>query len=181
MARRRTKKERKKHLKENLFRESMFTIGRQLKEYRYLILMFVAVVVLFAVLLSMRSERRQEQLSLTAAILNQKDPAPGADELKQHVEKVKGEGLEPWVLLRYGTELYELYLKEDSMTGNKERLDEARRVLNGVIADFPDNGSVTYLAGKALELIEEESSYTIPEDLKKAYEKQLPRPDLPNR
>ncbi len=191
MARRKTKKERKKYLKEDQFRETMLSVGGQLKEYRYLILLACAVVVLFVVLLSMRSERRAKELAYAAQLIKP-GTATGPVELKKLTEQVKGTSIEPWVLLRYGTKLYELYQKEDSLSGEKERLREAKSAFEEITTRFPENGSAAYLASRALELIEEEMAYEPPEALKKAYEratnpprrrvppKKVPKPVPPN-
>ena len=178
MARRRTKKERKKHLKEDQFRDSMLSVGKQVKEYRYLILLAAAVVVLLFVLLSMRARRRQDQIS-HAADLIKRGALVGPEELKDLSEKVKGEPIEPWILLRYGAKLYELYQKEDALKGDKVRLEEAKKIFEHVRKDFADNGSAAFFAREALQVIEKEQSYDMPENIRKAYERKMAPPRKP--
>ena len=189
MARKKTKKDRKKHLKEDQFRETMLGVGAQLKEYRYLILLACAVIVLFVVLLSMRAERKEKEIAYAAQLIKP-GTVTGPVELQKLIKQVEGTSIEPWVLLRYGTKLYELYQKEDSLSGEKGRLLEAKSVFEDLKKRFPDNGSTAYLAGKTLELIEKELAYDPPEGLKKAYErmtnppkrvppKKLPKPPVP--
>ena len=174
MARRKAKKERKKYLKEDHFRDSMLTAGKQVKEYRYLILLSAAVIVLLVVLLAMRTRRREEQLANATEIIK-RGAAVGPEELKQLSLKVKDEPIEPWILLRYGNKLYELYLKEDALKNDKVRLQEAKKVFADVISRFPDNGSAVFLAKKALETVERELSYEPPEALRKAFERATSR------
>jgi hypothetical protein len=177
MTRRKTKKDRKKHLKEDQFRESMLTVLRQIKEYRYLVLLGAAIVVLLFVLITMRTTRREKELSRAVDLISPNRLA-GPLELKNLSKKVAGEPIEPWVLVRYGTKLYDLHQKEDFLKGDKKRLNEAKKVFEDVVARFPDAGSPTYVARKALELIERELPYEPSEGLRKAQE---PTPGQPRR
>jgi hypothetical protein len=131
----------------------------------------------------MRAERRREQISYASELIK-RGAAVGPEELKPLSEKVRGEPIEPWILLRYGTKLYELYQKEDALTGEKGRLNEAKKVFEDIINRFPDNGSAVCLARNTLELIEKELLYEPPEALRKAYERATnppPRPVLPKK
>jgi hypothetical protein len=169
MARKRTKKERKKHLKEDQFRETMFSVTKVLKEYRYILLLGVAIVVLLFVLVSMRAERQKQEVTFAADLASPNTPA-GPVELKDRAEKVKGQAIEPWILLRLGTKLYELYQKEDAIKGDKTRLEEAKKIFEDIKRRFPDSGSPAHVAGRALEVINEEIAYEPTEKLKKALE-----------
>lgn len=168
MARRRTKKERKKHLKEDQFRDTMLNLGKGFKEYRYLILLSAAVVTLLIVLLSIRAERRGENIAYATEMIK-RGANVGPEELSQLVEKVKGEPIEPWIMIRYGTKLFDLYQKEDSLKGDRTRLEEARKVFKEITTRFPHNGSAAFVARKSLDLIEKEMLYEPPEALKKAF------------
>jgi hypothetical protein len=175
LARRKKKKEKKQHLKEEKFRDTMLEIGKWVKEYRYPLLLGIAVVAILFVLLSMRAERRENLLTYAHSILRKESVAtPKA--LKDLAQKVSGDPLEPWVLLRLGTTLYDLYQKEDALTGDKGRLKEAKKSFEDVVNRFPDNGSAVFVAKKALETIEEELSYEPADAVKNAYEGTAPLP-----
>jgi len=178
LARRKKKKEKKKHLKEEKFRDTMLEIGKWVKEYRYPLLLGIAVVAILFVLLSMRSERRENLLTYAHNVLR-KDSVVGPKELKDLVQRVEGEPIEPWVMLRLGTTLYDLYQKEDALTGDKTRLKEARKSFEDVVARFPANGSAVFVAQKALKTINEELAYEPANAVKDAFEGTAPVPRTP--
>lgn len=169
MARRKKKKEKKQHLKEEKFRDTMLEIGKWVKEYRYPLLLGIAVVAILFVLLSMRAERRENLLTYAHNVLRRESVA-GPKDLKDLAQKMSGDPIEPWVLLRLGTTLYDLYQKEDALTGDKGRLKEAKKSFEDVVARFPENGSAVFVAKKALEAIEVELSYKPDETVKDAFD-----------
>lgn len=161
MARRKTKKEKKKQLKEDPFRQTMLGVAAQLKEYRYVILLAVTVVVLLFVLLSFRARRRGEKLYQAAELLKQ-GAVVEAEKLRQVARQVAGEPIEPWVLFHYGARLFKDYQEEGALKGDKTRLKEAKQVFEKIRARFPENGSVAFAANKALEVIEKELTCSLP-------------------
>ncbi len=175
MARRKKKKEKKQHLKEEKFRDTMLDIGKWVKEYRYPLLLGIAVVAILFVLLSMRAERQENLLTYAHSVLR-KESVVGPKELKDLAQKVAGDPIEPWVILRLGTTLYDLYQKEDALTGDKGRLKEAKKTFEDVMARFPYNGSAVFTAKKALETIDEELTYEPADAVKDAYEGAAPTP-----
>jgi hypothetical protein len=178
LARRKKKKEKKQFLKEEKFRDSMLELGKWVKEYRYPLLLGIAVIAILFVLLSMRSERRENLLAYAHNVLR-KDSIVGPKELKDLAQRVEGEPIEPWVMLRLGTTLYDLYQKEDALTGDKTRLKEARKSFEGVLARFPGNGSAVFVARKALDTIDKELAYKPPDAVRDAFEGAAPVQQTP--
>jgi hypothetical protein len=175
LARRKKKKDKKKHLKEEKFRDTMLEIGKWVKEYRYPLLLGIAVVAILFVLLSMRRERQETLLTYAHNVLK-KGSVVGPKELKDLAQKVSGDPIEPWVLLRLGTTLFDLYQKEDALTGDKGRLEEAKKTYQDVVARFPENGSAVYVAKRALKEIDEELQYEPADAVKDAFEGTGPAP-----
>jgi hypothetical protein len=172
MARRRTKKEKKQHLKGDQFRDGMFKLGKGIKEYQHLILLVLAIAVLLYVVLRLRGQQSEETASKAIAILRAQTET-GPEELRKLAQEVGGTSLEPWVLLRLGRNLYDLYQKQDALLNDKVRLNEARKVFQDVLTRFPKNHSTVYISKQALDTIDKELSYDAPEDLRDAYEKTL--------
>jgi len=175
MARRKTKKEKKQQLKEDSFRDTILDAGKAFKEYKYLILLTAAVIVLFAVLFSMRAERKEKDM-ITAANIIKPNTNAGPEELKKQAAKVSGQPLESWILIRQGSALYKLYQKEGSLAGEKTRLHDAKKVYEDVLKRFGNEGSAVYIAKNAIEQINKELEFEYPEAVKKAYERKINPP-----
>jgi hypothetical protein len=160
VARRRVKKSLSP--RDDKFRQSVFKFAGFVDEYKYIILLGAAVIVLFSIAFYIRSERRTTQTEDTIQILTS-DVKVSADELKELAQKSEGSPLEPWLLLAYGNRLFELYQEQDITKGDKTKLLLAQKAFEHARDRSASNGSAHFCALKSLETVQEELGFELKE------------------
>jgi hypothetical protein len=163
VARRRVKKSLSP--RDDKFRQSVFKFAGWVDEYKYAILFGAAAIAVFSTAFYIRSERKARQIEYAIQILTS-DVKVSVEELKELAEKSKGTYIEPWVLLAYGSRLFELYQDEDIAKGDKSRLLLAKSTFEQVRDRFANNGSAHFCALKSLEAIQEELGFELKEEAK---------------
>ncbi|MFH1421989.1 MAG: hypothetical protein ABIH42_04665, partial [Planctomycetota bacterium] len=148
------------------FRKSILDFGKSANEYKYIILMGIAVIVMFSIAFYLRSQRREQRYEYAMKIITSEVKVSHED-IKELSEKVKGDPIEPWVLLAYGNRLFEDYQDKNLPKGDKSKLELAKTVFEQVRDKFKKRGSAYFCALKSLEVIEEELKFSLKSSEKK--------------